>query len=919
MMAWAFNDEPAVVWTPDQAFPQRVIDHVKAGGEIRAWNAQFERLIWWYVLGPDHQLPEPKLEQFKCSAARARAHGLPGSLKDTGRALALEMQKQDSGQRLIKLYCVPGHKTEIPPDDWALFLDYCRMDVEVERHIGSFLRELTDTEWQDYWANERINDRGVPVDVAFARAAQAYGEDIKREADGKIRELTQGEVPNARSRKKRDEWLRPRLDAHHLETLLENKVLKFGKPRREELLQIKDIKPEVRRFTELVDEAGGATLGKYKALADRTMDGRLCGAFMFSGGGQTGRYSSTGIQLHNLRRDVFDNPDELITQIMRGDEIAEPTLALSRLVRAAISRPEGLAWVDYSNIEGRMAPWLEGTQLGEDKLDVFRKGVDPYKVNAAQTFGVAYEDVTKEQRQAGKVQELACIAEDSLVLTLCGEKRIQDVVSGDFVWDGVSWVHTDGAIYKGERNVIEYQGLCATDDHLVWVESCEDPIPFGVAASSGSRLVQSSSGGAAIRVHSHRDGRTQVHQGMVRLVCSDEMLGLRAPEMDKLHLHDQREGQRVPELQQPETSPGMALQTANRSEKQVHKPERRGVADLWGQRQRVSFFIGDRSCGLGDRESGDTRQVDGNRPNQKRGALRTGEPALVNIKAKPPAHNKNGKHTRISQFSTRTPSRSLRGQHAEKSDFYGFDVRSDRGTVEPPKLQTKRRVWDLLNCGPLHRFTASGKLVHNCQFGGGVGALQSMAANFDLEISDDYGKILRDGWRAANPWMASFGRKLEKAVTRAVKTPQVWHEAGRVAYAYDGTDWLWCKLPSGRLLAYFAPRFEDVVTPWGEPATVVTALWGGAKPKAGEPWPRRPLVGGLLIENCTQAASACLLRDAIRQCDAKGIEVVMHVHDELVAQNCDKNDLRDVLLNAPAWSVGLPIQASAESGVRYGK
>lgn len=613
MMGWAFNDEPAVVWTPEQPFPQRIIDHVKGGGEIRAWNAQFERLIWWYVLGPDYQLPEPKLEQFKCSAARARAHGLPGSLKDTGRALALEMQKQDAGQRLIKLYCVPGHKTEIPPDDWALFLDYCRMDVEVERHIGTFLRELTDTEWQDYWANERINDRGVPVDVAFARAAQAYGEDIKREADGKIRELTKGEVPNARSRKKRDEWLRPRLAEHHLECLTENRVLKFGKPRREELLQIKDIKAEVRRFTELVEEAGGATLGKYKALADRSMDGRLCGAFMFSGGGQTGRYSSTGIQLHNLRRDVFDNPDEIIEQIMRGDEIEEPTLALSRLVRAAISRPEGLAWVDYSNIEGRMAPWLEGTQLGEDKLDVFRNGLDPYKVNASKTFGVAYADVSKDQRQAGKVQELAL------------------------------------------------------------------------------------------------------------------------------------------------------------------------------------------------------------------------------------------------------------------------------------------------------------------QFGGGVGALQSMAANFDLEISDDYGKILRDGWRAANPWMASFGRKLEKAVKQAVKIPQVWHEAGRVAYAYDGTDWLWCKLPSGRLLAYFAPRFDDVVTPWGEPATVVTALWGGGKPKAGERWPRRPLVGGLLIENCTQAASACLLRDAIRQCDAKGIELVMHVHDELVAQNCDKNALRDVLLNAPAWSVGLPIQASAESGVRYGK
>jgi DNA polymerase len=194
-----------------------------------------------------------------------------------------------------------------------------------------------------------------------------------------------------------------------------------------------------------------------------------------------------------------------------------------------------------------------------------------------------------------------------------------------------------------------------------------------------------------------------------------------------------------------------------------------------------------------------------------------------------------------------------------------------------------------------------------------------MAGGFGLEISDDYGKLLRDSWREVNPWAMSFGRKLEKAARTAIRVPQVWQEAGRVAYAYDGTDWMWCKLPSGRLLAYFAPRVEDVVTPWGEQVLAITALWGGGKPAAGANWPRRQLTPGLLLENVTQAASACLLRDAIRQCDAKGIELVMHVHDELVAQNCDKNDLRDVLLNAPAWSVGLPIQASAESGVRYGK
>lgn len=308
MMGWAFNDEPAVVWTPEHPFPKRVIDHVKAGGEIRAWNAQFERLIWWYVLASDFGVPEPELEQFRCTAARARAHGLPGSLKDAARSLALPMQKQDAGQRLIKLYCVPGHKDLIPAEDWALFIDYCRMDVEVERQLTQFLRELNDTEWEDYWVNERINDRGVPVDVPFAIAAQAYGVDIKADADRRIAELTNGEVANARARSDRNQWLSTRLSEKHREVLIENKVMKFGKPRREELLLQPDLDADVREFTELVEEAGGATLGKYQAFSDRALDGRLRGAFMFSGGGQTGRYCVAENQtIFVLRSEVVVN------------------------------------------------------------------------------------------------------------------------------------------------------------------------------------------------------------------------------------------------------------------------------------------------------------------------------------------------------------------------------------------------------------------------------------------------------------------------------------------------------------------------------------------------------------------------------------------------------------------------------------
>lgn len=574
--------------------------------------------------------------------------------------------------------------------------------------------------------------------------------------------------------------------------------------------------------------------------------------------------SSTGIQLHNLRRDVFDDPEPMIQTILARQPVEEPTKALSRLVRAVISHPKSLTWVDYSNIEGRMAPWLEGTELGEAKLNVFREGIDPYKVNAAGTFGVDYSEVSKTQRQAGKVQELACIQEGTLVKCKRGDIPIEQVRPGDLVWDGGDWVVTDGAIYRGERYVIEYDGLRATADHLVWVEGQADPVEFEVAAVTGLRLQTGERGG----------------------------------------LHTS-----VP----PTKSASYFSQT------EMRKPEIAGLQKLWGTGNtiRVQFSFG--SVCLGRRKPRPAPTEYGLGSHRQQPRLQTGEFALVNKDREPSAYVKDRQYASVSQISPRLSARSVCGQHFEKLAVNGVDVQSDRGTVEPPKLQAKRRVWDLLNCGQFHRFTASGKLVHNCQFGGGVGALQVMGRAYGLEISEDYGKTLRDGWRTVNPWMAAFGRKLEKAVRAAIKAPETWHEAGRVAYAYDGTDWLWCKLPSGRLLAYHEPKFEMTTTPWGEEMMAVTALWGGSRPKVGEPWPRRPLIAGLLIENCTQAASACLLRDALRKCDERGIEVVMHVHDEIVAQNVSKEDLRAVLLDTPAWAAGLPVQASAESGVRYGK
>jgi len=103
-------------------------------------------------------------------------------------------------------------------------------------------------------------------------------------------------------------------------------------------------------------------------------------------------------------------------------------------------------------------------------------------------------------RQKGKVAELACIAEGSLVLTDNGLSPIERVTITMRLWDGCDWVKHEGVIYKGTKEVIEYEGLRATPDHLVWVERKAEPVQFGDAAASCAHLVQTGDGRQAIRL-----------------------------------------------------------------------------------------------------------------------------------------------------------------------------------------------------------------------------------------------------------------------------------------------------------------------------------------------------------------------------------------------------------------------------------
>jgi DNA polymerase len=415
-MSYAFDDGEVVTWLPGQPFPDI------SGHQIMAHNAAFERLIFWYVLCPDVGTPEPKLEQFYCTAAQARANCLPGSLEDVGRAVSAKMRKDHRGAQLIRLLCIP-RKDGTFNDDPAVMAElvrYCEQDVRAMREISKSLRPLSDEELADYHVNERINDRGVLVDTDLCHAAVSYAEAELLEIQAIVAEVSKGEVTSVRSPKMR-QWVHDRVGPEAVKLMWTGERFSIDKSVRANLLILADENPDevpadVAEVIQCADDLWASSVAKFKRLADLadTEDDRVRGAFVFAGGSATGRASSYGAQVHNFTRKVAKDPFDVRQAIVRGHQIVPAfgprvTDVLKGMLRPALIPAPGnvLVVADWSAIEGRVNPWLSNCPAGEAKLDVFRSGRDPYKVNAMATFGVAYADVTGDQRQVGKVQELA--------------------------------------------------------------------------------------------------------------------------------------------------------------------------------------------------------------------------------------------------------------------------------------------------------------------------------------------------------------------------------------------------------------------------------------------------------------------------------------------------------------------------------
>ena len=421
-MSYAFDDEGVTTWTPRQVFPQKVSEAILSGAQIRAHNAAFERLIFWYVICPDFGMPEPKLEQFYCTAAQARANCAPGSLEDVGRFAGAGMRKDHRGAALIRALSMPQADGQFRENEALLaeMIQYCEQDVRAMRAFSRAMRDLSDEELQDFFVNERINDRGVRLDVPLAQAAITYAAAELEDIETRVQEISG--LTSVRSPRMR-EWVYDRVgpEARKLMTVWKDGEAKVSidKAVRANLLAMDDpneVSPEVEEVVQCADDLWASSVAKFsraEALSDDE-DHRVRGAFVFCGGSATGRASSYGLQVHNFPRKCAAEPELTRQAMVRGHQVVPKfgkrvTDVLKGMLRPSLIPAPGKSFVvaDWSSIEARVTPWCSG-EAGNDKLALFRHGADVYKVNAAATFQCSVEDVTKDQRQVGKVQELAC-------------------------------------------------------------------------------------------------------------------------------------------------------------------------------------------------------------------------------------------------------------------------------------------------------------------------------------------------------------------------------------------------------------------------------------------------------------------------------------------------------------------------------
>jgi DNA polymerase len=389
-------------------FPARIRDHIKAGGEIRAWNAQFERIIWNEIMVKRYGWTEVKLEQWVCAAAEGAAMALPRSLDQCALVTGIEEKKDQEGYQLMMRMTRPRSIKDgkivwwYETDRIERLAAYCKQDVRTERALGKVMHRLVPREREIYLLDQRINDRGVHLDRELVEAAKKIVDEGVARANATLEQVTGGAVSKVSNPAKIRQWVNDQgVDTDSMDKAAVRDLLES------------DLDPAVRQVVELRANAGRSSVAKLDAMLDVASEGDQLRGLLLYHAATTGRWGGKLVQPHNFPRPEFEKPELFIGDVLAGrydaiDVIAHPIVVVSSLLRSMLTARPGydLVAADYSGIEMRGLNWLAQQ---EDILALLERGEDVYSYNAARMTGTEYiPGVKHPNRQGGKFQELGC-------------------------------------------------------------------------------------------------------------------------------------------------------------------------------------------------------------------------------------------------------------------------------------------------------------------------------------------------------------------------------------------------------------------------------------------------------------------------------------------------------------------------------
>lgn len=401
--------------------------------QLVAFNAAFERQIIAKCL-PQFDIP---VTRFRCAMVNAMSVGFPGKLDQAGPAIGLapELFKQEGGSRLISKFCKPRKPSKknpatrwtpsSAPEDWALFKRYNRQDIVAEVAVWQKLKawRLLPEEQRLWEIDQRMNDRGIQVDVELAEAAHRMGLMHRERLINRAKELTGLDNPN--SVKQLVDWLNTQKDFDPEEE--NDEVRDLRKKTVEKILGRGDLDGIVREVLELRQQIAKASLKKYDTILRAVCrDRRIRGTVQFGGANRTMRWAGRLLQVQNLPQGIIEDLELLtvVRELVRNGEYealidmfgeSQVPEVLATLIRTCLIAAVGkrLIVADLSAIEARVTAWFAKCEW---RLEVFRTHGMIYEASASQMFHVPFEEFKayKERtgkhhpyRKKGKVSELA--------------------------------------------------------------------------------------------------------------------------------------------------------------------------------------------------------------------------------------------------------------------------------------------------------------------------------------------------------------------------------------------------------------------------------------------------------------------------------------------------------------------------------